>query len=143
MSGATAGIVLAWSLFCPVDFGSWISRGGATEIRRDYAASVISAGKDLDKHLFVNGIGVTCLTPETKFMAHLPLALHAGKPESVLIICFGMGTTYRSALSWDIDTTAVELVPSVKNAFGFYHRDAARVLNNPKGRIVIDDGRRF
>src|SRR5205823_2957568 len=87
--------------------------------------------------------GVTCLTPETKFMAHLPLALHAGKPESVLIICFGMGTTYRSALSWDIDTTAVELVPSVKNAFGFYHRDAARVLNNPKGRIVIDDGRRF
>ncbi len=143
MSGATAGIVLAWSLFCPVDFASWISRGGATEIRRDYAASVISAGKDLDKHLFVNGIGVTCLTPETKFMAHLPLALHAGKPESVLIICFGMGTTYRSALSWDIDTTAVELVPSVKNAFGFYHRDAARVLNNPKGRIVIDDGRRF
>jgi len=143
MSGAMAAIVLAWSLVCPVDFGSWISRRGATEIRRDYAASVISAGKNLDKHLFVNGIGVTSLTPETKFMAHLPLALHTGKPESILIICFGMGTTYRSALSWDIDTNAVELVPSVKNAFGFYHQDAARILNNPKGRIVIDDGRRF
>jgi predicted membrane-bound spermidine synthase len=37
----------------------------------------------------------------------------------------------------------VELVPGVKNAFGFYHSDAARVLANPKGRIVIDDGRRF
>jgi len=67
MSGAMAAIVLAWSLVCPVDFGSWISRRGATEIRRDYAASVISAGKNLDKHLFVNGIGVTSLTPETKF----------------------------------------------------------------------------
>jgi spermidine synthase len=144
VNGVMAGTVLVWSLFCPVDFGSWISkRGCAMEIRRDYAASVISAGDKLDKHLFVNGIGVTALTPETKFMAHLPLALHAGKSESVLIICFGMGTTYRSALSWDIDTTAVELVPSVKNAFGFYHQDAARILNNPKGRIIIDDGRRF
>jgi spermidine synthase len=144
VNGVMAGTVLIWSLFCPVDFGNWIlKRGCATEIRRDYAASVISAGDKLDKHLFVNGIGVTSLTPETKFMAHLPLALHAGKPESMLIICFGMGTTYRSALSWDIDTTAVELVPSVKNAFGFYHQDAARILNNPKGRIIIDDGRRF
>ena len=46
-------------------------------------------------------------------------------------------------MSWDIDTTTVELVPSVTKAFGFYHADAARVLNNPKGRIVIDDGRRY
>jgi spermidine synthase len=37
----------------------------------------------------------------------------------------------------------VELVPSVIKAFGFYHADAARVLNNPNGHIVIDDGRRY
>jgi predicted membrane-bound spermidine synthase len=37
----------------------------------------------------------------------------------------------------------VELVPSVTKAFGFYHADAARVLNNPNGHIVIDDGRRY
>ena len=54
-----------------------------------------------------------------------------------------MGTSYRSALSWNIDTTAVELVPSVTKAFGFYHADAARFLNDPNGHIVIDDGRRF
>jgi spermidine synthase len=46
-------------------------------------------------------------------------------------------------LSWDIDTTTVELVPSVIKAFGFYHADAACVLNNPNGHIVIDDGRRY
>jgi spermidine synthase len=143
-SGTIAGGALVYSLFFPVDFGTAISRTSyPVEIRRDYAASVISSGTKLDKHLFVNGIGVTTLTPETKFMAHLPLALHAGKPESMLIICFGMGTTHRSALSWNVDTTTVELVPSVKDAFEFYYQDAARILNNSKGHIVIDDGRRY
>jgi len=83
------------------------------------------------------------LTPITKFMIHLPLVLHRGKPESALVICFGMGTTYRSALTWDIDTTTVELVPSVTKAFGFYHADADQILCNPKGHIIIDDGRRY
>src|SRR5205814_8973338 len=77
------------------------------------------------------------------FMAHLHLLCHTGKPESALIICFGMGTTFRSALSWNVETTAVEMVPSVKDAFGFYHADATKVLSNPKGRIIIDDGRRY
>ena len=86
---------------------------------------------DGNKWLLVNGIGMTSLTPITKFMVHLPLAFHEGRPESALVICFGMGTTFRSALSWDIDTTVVELVPSVAKAFGFYHADAARAVNTP------------
>ncbi len=48
-----------------------------------------------------------------------------------------------AALSWNVETTAVELVTSVKEAFAFYHADAPQVLKNPKGRIVVDDGRRF
>jgi spermidine synthase len=86
---------------------------------------------------------MTALTPITKFMVHLPLSFHEGADPSVLVICFGMGTSYRSALSWDVDTTVVELVPSVPKEFGYYHSDAAEVLKNPKGHIVIDDGRRF
>jgi spermidine synthase len=113
------------------------------QVRRDYAASVLSYGENLYKLLCVNGIGMTTLTPITKFMVHLPLAFHTGKRESALIICFGMGTTFRSSLSWDIDTTAVELVPSVKDSFSFFHTNAAQVLAHPKGRIIIDDGRRF
>ncbi len=113
------------------------------EVRRDYAASVICFGDALDKRLLVNGLGMTILTPITKFMVHLPLVLHKGQPRSALIICFGMGTTYRSALSWGLPTTTVELVPSVTEAFGFYHADAAGVLSNPKGHIVVDDGRRY
>src|SRR5262249_4590562 len=60
-----------------------------------------------------------------------------------LIICFGMGTTYRSSLSWDLQTTSVELVPSVRESFGFFHQDAAQLATNPKGQIIVDDGRRF
>jgi spermidine synthase len=145
----TASIVvglgtLAWCLFGTGDFPSLLSKTAAgTEVRRDYAASVISYGRDFNKRLLVNGIGMTALSPETKFMVHLPMALHRGTPKSALLICFGMGTSFRSALSWDVPTTAVELVPSVRDSFGYYFDDAAQYLNNPKGKIVIDDGRRF
>jgi spermidine synthase len=144
VSGAIATTLLIWSLLFSVDFARFVSRNFQnTEIRRDYAASVVSSGSGFEKRLFVNGVGMTSLVPATKFMAHLPLVLHDGKPNSVLIICFGMGTTYRSALSWNVKTTAVELVPSVKKAFGFYHSDATQILTNPNGRIIIDDGRRY
>jgi spermidine synthase len=143
-SRLTASALLVWSLFYSVDLAGLVPmRASKTEIRRDYAASVISAGEGLSKALLVNGVGVTGLVPITKFMAHLPLAFHTGKPESALVICFGMGTSYRSALSWGVKTTAVELVPSVRDAFAFYHKDAQQALSNPKGSIVIDDGRRY
>jgi spermidine synthase len=138
-------IALIWSLFLSDDYERFLLRSAQnTVVRRDYAASVISFGKNRpDKWLLVNGIAMTALTPTTKFMAHLPIAFHHGPPQSALVICFGMGTSYRSALSWDIDTTAVELVPSVVKAFGFFHPDAARFIDIPNGHIIIDDGRRF
>jgi spermidine synthase len=142
---ATAGAALVWSLFFAVDFeGLCAKTERNTVVRRDYAASVISRGdSQLTKQLLVNGIGMTVLTPVTKCMVHLPLAFHRGRPESVLLICFGMGTTYRSALSWNIETKAIELVPGVKEAFGFYHADAPQVQRDPRGWIIIDDGRRY
>ena len=112
-------------------------------VRRDHTATVISAGSGMDKHLYVNGQGITCLTTITKAMAHLPLSFQKQPPHSALTICFGMGTTYRALLTWGIKTTAVELVPSVKKAFPYYHADAGAVLQNPNGQIVVDDGRRF
>jgi predicted membrane-bound spermidine synthase len=138
------GAAVAWCLFFANDFeGLVMKHEPKTEVRRDYAASVISFGEGFGRRLLVNGIGMTILSPDTKFMVHLPLAYQKARPESALIICFGMGTSYRAALSWGIKTTAVELVPSVTKAFGFYHEDAARFLDDPNGRIIIDDGRRF
>jgi spermidine synthase len=112
-------------------------------VRRDHTATVIAEGEGMERHLLVNGVGITSLTPMTKMMAHLPLASLDRPPRKVLVICFGMGTTYRSALSWDVDVTAVDLVPSVPALFGFFHADGAALLKSPRGTIVIDDGRRF
>jgi spermidine synthase/MFS family permease len=112
-------------------------------VLRDSTATVIASGEGMQRRLLVNGMGMTKLNPITKMMAHLTLASLDHEPHSVLIICFGMGTTFRSALTWNVSTTAVELVPSVPKLFSYYHPDAAEVLDSPLAHVVIDDGRRF
>jgi predicted membrane-bound spermidine synthase len=86
---------------------------------------------------------MTVLSAITKFMPHLPLSYLRHAPRRGLVICFGMGTSFRSMRSWGIETTAVELVPSVPKFFGDFHADAAEVLASPNAHIVVDDGRRF
>jgi predicted membrane-bound spermidine synthase len=114
------------------------------EVLRDSTATVTAIGaKRTEKQLLVNGVGVTGLSPITKMIAHLPLAFLQRKPENALVICFGMGTTHRSMLSWGISSTAVELVPSVVSMFPYYHADAAQLLQSPRSRIVVDDGRSY
>jgi spermidine synthase len=88
-------------------------------------------------------MGITSLTPITKMMADLPLVLLSHQPRNGLVICFGMGTTFRSMLSWGVDTTGVDLVPSVPATFGYYFSDASQLVKSPNAHIVIDDGRRF
>ena len=136
----TAAVLIA---FFSTTFEDQSASIPGAELRRDHTATVISYQEKEAKHLLVNGIGITILTPITKFMAHLPLGFLDHKPDSALVICFGMGTTLRSLASWGIHATAVELVPSVKEAFGFYHKDAAEVLAQPNVKVVIDDGRRY
>lgn len=136
-------VMLFRSVFVNESYEEVYASYSGSIVRRDHTATVVSIGTGMRKQLVVNGIGITYLTPLTKIMAHMPLSLCSKPPESALVICFGMGTTYRSSLSWGIETTAVELVPSVKDAFGYYFEDAGELQNHPKGKIVIDDGRRF
>jgi spermidine synthase len=112
-------------------------------ILRDSTATVLATGSGMQKELLVNGIGMTILTPLTKIMVHLPLAELSRPPRNVLIICFGMGTSFRSAMSWGVPVTVVELVPSVPKLFTFYHPDSGPLLSSPRAHIVIDDGRRY
>jgi spermidine synthase len=113
------------------------------EVRRDHAATVIATGAGMHRRLLVNGEGMTKLAPITKMMAHLPLAFLDRAPQSALVVCFGMGTTFRSLASWGVDSTAVELIPSVPELFGFFHADGPALLQRPNARVVVDDGRRF
>jgi predicted membrane-bound spermidine synthase len=115
---------------------------GPREVHRDHVASAIAYGTGMNKGLLVNGVGITALVPVTKVMAHLTLALN-GHAQHGLVICFGMGTTFRSMHSWGIDTTVVDLTQSVIDSFGFFHADAAGIVADPRVHIVADDGRRF
>lgn len=112
-------------------------------VMRDSTATVIATGTGRDKLLLINGVGITSMTPITKLMAHLPLALLGRPPARALDICFGMGTTYRALLSWGIHVDAVELVPSVPVVLRYFHPDAPRLLESPLGHVFVDDGRRY
>jgi spermidine synthase len=113
------------------------------QVLRDNTATIIATGEGMQKRLLVNGYGITVLSQVTKMMAHLPLASLDHTPRNALVVCFGMGTTYRSLLSWQVPTTAVELVPSVPRMFWYYHSDGPGLMRSPLSRVVIDDGRRY
>jgi spermidine synthase len=122
---------------------SYVQEIPGAQVRRDSTATVIAAGQGMQKSLFVNGVSMTILTPITKMMSAMPLAFLDHPPQNALVICFGMGTTHRSMLSWGIDSTVVDLVPSVPALFWYYHADAPQLLRSPHSHVVIDDGRRF
>jgi spermidine synthase len=112
-------------------------------VRRDATATVIATTIGGRKEMLINGIGTTRLSAITKMMSHLTLAELSHPAKQVLIIGFGMGTAYRAALSWGINTTVIELVPSVPQMFSYYYADAGRALASPLSHVVIDDGRRY
>jgi spermidine synthase len=136
-------LLLGQSIFISDSHEEALARVRGAKIRRDHTATVISTGQGFERKLLVNGMGITSLTPITKLMAHLPLAFSGNELKSALDICLGMGTTFRSMMSWDITTTAVELCPSVPEAMGYYFADADVLRKNSKATVIVDDGRRF
>jgi spermidine synthase len=142
-SAVAACLILAVSCCFIFLTRSYLSGIPKAQVRRDSTATVVAQGVDRGKGLYVNGINMTGLTSVTKFMSALPLAHLNHEPHNALVICFGMGTTHRSMLSWGIDSTAVDLVPSVPRLFWYFHSDAPQLLASPHSHVVIDDGRRF
>jgi len=105
--------------------------------------TVTSFMRDGNKHLLVNGYGQTTLCTETKIMAHLPMML-ADNPKKMLVICFGMGTTVRSASIYDdLKIDCVELVPQAYKCFPYYHADAQKIISRQNNRFIANDGRNF
>ena len=131
----TASRAIAFSAILLASFGlifktqSYVLQAPKAQVRRDSTATVIATGQGMQKRLLVNGVSMTGLTPITKFMASMPMAFLDHPPQNALVICFGMGTTHRSMLSWGIDSTAIDLVPSVPALFWYYHADGASCCN--------------
>jgi spermidine synthase len=109
------------------------------ESREDEIASV-QAGKTSTAQLWVTGTGMTLLTVDAKLMPVLPLMLRP-KSQTALTVAFGMGSAFRGALIAGLKTEAIELVPSVPQMFHWFYQDAASVLADPNGKVVVTDGR--
>lgn len=93
------------------------------------------------RSLLVNGVGMTHLCTETKLMAHLPLAL-TPQPRKMLVLCFGMGTTVRSASGYPtLQVDAVDIVPEVFDLLGYFHADGRKVAARPNVHFHKDDAR--
>jgi spermidine synthase len=115
---------------------------GGSPIRavEDEIAETVVALDGERPRLWVNGISMTTLTVDTRLMSVLPMVLRPDH-RSELIVAFGMGSTFRTALLGGIETEAIELVPSVPGMFDLFFPDAAVHLADPIGRILVADGR--
>jgi spermidine synthase len=128
---------------------SRLAQGNPYEIyynKEDITSMVTSFGithdteEDPGKSLWVNGYGMTVLTTDTKVLAHVPIWM-ARKPENMLVVCFGMGTTFKSATTYDdLNVTSVELIPNVYECYPYYHESVGE-LSQYDSQWVVNDGR--
>jgi predicted membrane-bound spermidine synthase len=117
------------------------ARGGRVfESTEDEIASVQAGQVTFTPELWVAGTSMTLLTVDAKLMPILPLIARPASDEA-LVVAFGMGSSFRSSLIAGMKTEAIELVPSVPEMFGWYYDDAAAVLADPNGRVIVTDGR--
>jgi spermidine synthase len=147
-AGVAAAVALVVVFFIPAAKPTFIQRkvaatGVPTAHYEDSVASVdVTGGKPLNRNLYINGEGITKLTVITKVLADLPKAARPSAT-TMLNICFGMGTTYRSSIILGLRTTAVELDPTVPSVMNWFYPDASKYLHSPLGHIIVSDGRNY
>ena len=84
---------------------------------------------------------MTLLTVDAKMMPILPLIARPASTRA-LVVAFGMGSAFRTALIAGLRTDAVELVPvRARRCSATTTRTPTSVLANPNGRVIIADGR--
>ena len=147
---AMAGVLVLALIVAAVTQQGWIHQPNEAFIAskngrlfastEDEIASVQSGQVKATPELWVAGTSMTLLTVDAKLMPILPLVTRPSSHRA-LVVAFGMGTAFRSALIAGLRTDVVELVPSVPKMFGNYYPDAASVLANPNGRVIVADGR--
>jgi spermidine synthase len=99
-------------------------------------------GPPYKRRLYASGTAMTTLSVDTKLMAYIPKIMRPGAA-TLLDICFGMGTTFRSALQLGLRTDAVDLSPSVPPQMPVFYADAQQYLHSPLARIITSDGRNY
>jgi spermidine synthase len=144
--GLAAAAALVVVFFIPAARLTYVQRevaGAPTAHYEDSVASVdVTGGPAPNRNLFINGEGITKLTIITKVLAYVP---KAARPDAttMLNICFGMGSTFRSSIILGLHTTAVDLDPTVPSVMSWFYPDASKYLHNRLGQVIISDGRNY
>lgn len=76
-------------------------------------------------------------------LGHLPLLLHP-HAKSVAIIGLGSGVTAAAVARYPVERIhIIEIEPAVVRASRFFEKENRKVLNDPRVRVIITDGRNF
>ena len=100
------------------------------------------------KRLITNGISMSAANVTAsrymKLLAHVPILL-SDHPADVLVICFGTGqTTGAAGIHPRVQKVdSVELSSSVLNAAPLFKAENHDAINNPKVKLILQDGRNF
>jgi spermidine synthase len=99
-----------------------------------------------DTYLYLNGkTNATAKgdLPTQYLLGHLPLFLHPD-PSCVYILGYGSGATARAVAAHSVERIDVtELEPAVVEADSYFRVSNDGVLNDPRVRVHIEDGRTF
>ncbi|HEX6853532.1 MAG TPA: fused MFS/spermidine synthase [Candidatus Polarisedimenticolaceae bacterium] len=113
-----------------------------------YNETILSFESPVGKFITVNGSTTASDHFEDMFsqrmLGHLPMALHPGKVGKAAIVGLGAGVTAGAAALYPIDElVGLEIERGVFEASRFFSDVNHGLLDNPKLRVVIDDGRNF
>ncbi len=147
---AAATVVIAIGVIPEEDLnGSLVARRyaptGASLVRHvdavDTSVSVLLPMGEgaMPPSLALNGILTSTVSDASRMMGALPLSL-VDAPQNALVICFGVGGTFRVANQHVDAVHAVELSRQVVDAFPLFGGDPAE-LTARNNRVFVDDGR--
>lgn len=151
-AGAFASMVLGFlcmefSAGHPMVLYSHAGRGIGVSIvsyKEDQAASVAVLQSNHDRRLNIDGFNAagTSHYEYMHLLAHLPVLL-SPSPDTVLVVCFGSGTTCGTAALYPrvgrVD--CAEISPAVIASARYFADVNYNAAENPKVRIVVADGR--
>ncbi len=144
------GLPIRRPLFLEILSGRIINKGLKAQVlfHHDETASAVTGlrtyGADgegsIRDILLLNGIIISGEGAAGAVMAHIPLLMRPD-PKNMLVVCFGVGTTFMSAINRVGTVDAVELVRGVVSGFSIFEENADAYLKRPGVRVFVNDGR--
>ena len=156
VAAALTTVVMAVACFAfsghhPMVLYSRVIRGDAGPVsllsyKEDQVASVAVIKNDRGRTLNIDGFNAagTFRYEYMHLLAHLPIVL-SPQPDTVLVICFGTGTTCGTAAIHPTvkRVDCAEISPAVVASARYFSDVNYSAARNPKVRLIIDDGRNY